>query len=69
MKNQKQDSKTIADTIKEFKQAAKTLDVDWEVIVVAKKLCGSNDRETIYKYIENHIGDTMGVAFVKLNKK
>lgn len=67
-KNQKQDIKTISDAVAEISRAAKHLNVDPIVVRMAKHLSGSNNRETVYKYVEDHIGDTMGVAFLKIKE-
>lgn len=66
-RNQKQDEKTISDSVAEINRAAKTLNVDPIVIRVAKYLSKSNDRDTVYKWVENHMGDCMGINIIEID--
>lgn len=66
MKSNKLNNRLISNAESQINQAAKTLNVDPIVIRVAKYLSKSNDRETIYRWIENHMGDTMGILITKL---
>lgn len=68
MKNTKQDKTTIGNTVAEINSAAKALNVDPIAIHVAKYLRQSNDREIIYKWIKDHMGDIMGIE-IKLKEK
>lgn len=69
MKNIKQDKKTIGNTVSEINTAAKALNVHPIAIHVAKYLRGSNDREIIYQWIKDHMGDIMGIEIKELPKK
>lgn len=69
IKNKQQDKETIGNAVSEINNAAKACNVEPIVIHVAKFLGKSNKRDEVYKWIDAHIGDVMGVPIVRKEKQ
>lgn len=61
MKNLTKDRSKIENTKHEIASAAKAKNVDPELITVAKYLSGSNDREVVYKWLDDNMGNYVSI--------